>query len=193
MKKNILDRYSRTPDNRLVIDIAAGKVEDLYNNFDRHTPYVKKELNRGLAEYIIDSVGEIGKEDFVIQFSLTELPASDLIARVETSIHDYFSYLKELELRELARMTRSSLVLLLVGALFLFMSIWISQKTAGLESITIHVFVQGLTVAAWVSLWNAIAAFLIHWAPHRLRIKMYERIARAPLLFSEAAQGHQLI
>jgi hypothetical protein len=40
-------------------------------------------------------------------------------------------------------------------------------------------------IAAWVSLWEALAMFLVNWAPHRRLIRMYERIAKADVRFQE--------
>jgi hypothetical protein len=36
-----------------------------------------------------------------------------------------------------------------------------------------------------VSLWEALAMFLVNWAPHRRLIRMYERIAKADVRFQE--------
>lgn len=190
MKKQILDRYSRTSDNKIILDISAGKVGDLYNDFDKNAPYVKKDLDQNLVEYIIDSVREIGKEDFIIQFRLQSSADANLTSRVKTSIHNYFQYLKELEFRELAIMTRTSFILLTIGVLILCLSVWVNQKIADYGDIITHVFAEGLNVAAWVSLWNAIATFLINWAPHRRKIIMYEQILKAKILFHEEAQGN---
>ena len=44
---------------------------------------------------------------------------------------------------------------------------------------------EGLTIVAWVSLWEALAMFLVNWAPHRRLIRMYERIAKADVRFQE--------
>ncbi len=191
MKKKILDRYARTPDQKIIIDIAATKVADLYNDFDNHAPYVKKELDQNLVDYLIDSVSEIGHEKFVIQFRLTTLADNSLTSRVQTSIHNYFLYLKELEFRQLARMTTTSFILLFIGALILSLSVWMNQKMEGHETVLSHVFSEGLMVAAWVALWNAIATFLINWAPRRRQIKMYERIATAPILFHATVPDSQ--
>ena len=190
MKKQILNRYSRTPDNKIIIDICASKVEDLYNDFDKNTPYIKKDLDQNLVEYVIDSVSEIGKEDFVIQFRIKSLAETDLSSRVKTSVYNYFLYLTELEFRELARMTRTSLILLTIGVLILCLSVWINQKIADYGDVVTHVFAEGLNVAAWVSLWNAIATFLINWAPHRRKIKMYEKISKAKILFHEEGKAN---
>src|SRR5665647_635585 len=104
------------------------------------------------------------------------------------SIHNYLQYLKVLELRELAKMTRSSFILFSIGIVFLFISVWINQKIAGHDGVITHVFAEGITVAAWVSLWNAITIFLINWVPHHQQSKMYERISKAKVLFHETAQ-----
>ncbi|MDT8318821.1 MAG: hypothetical protein RQ824_12665 [bacterium] len=81
--------------------------------------------------------------------------------------------------------TRVSLILLGVGLSILTLSIWINEAISEHESVVSRVFAEGLTVAAWVSLWESLATFLINWAPHRRNVKMYERIARSTVLFLE--------
>lgn len=185
MRKNILDRYIRSADDELIIDITAGKVEDLYNDFDKHTAYVKKDLDQDLAEYLIDSASEIGKEDFIIQFRLDTVADESLTSRVKTSIYNYFQYLSDLELREFSRMKQTSFILFIIGVVILFLSVWINQNITEGDTVITHVFAEGLNVAAWVSLWNAIATFLINWAPHRRTIKLYSRISTATILFNK--------
>ena len=189
MKKHILDRYSKTEDNKFIIDIAAEKVADLYNNFDKYTPYIKKELDPDLVEYLTDSVREIGKEAFIIQFSLSSETEKKLVSRIKKSIQNYYIYLTELEHRELARMMRTSLILLGIGITILFLSVWLNLQITENNSVIAHVFAEGLTVAAWVSLWEALATFLINWAPHRQLIKMYDRIAKAPIQFCKSIES----
>lgn len=188
MKKHILDRYSLTKDDKIIIDIAAGKVADLYNDLDKHAPYRKKELDQQLVDYLIDSISEIGSKNFVIQFRLAELADAKMTARVKTSIQNYFQYLIALEFRKLARMVRSSCILLTIGVVILFFDLMFSEKIASHVPMLGNVFTEGLHVATWVSLWNAIAHFLIDWAPRRRQIKMYQRIFKAPILFHETAQ-----
>ena len=49
MKKHILERYRRDAGGTLVIDIAAAKVSDLYEDFDLQAPYIKKDLDYDLV------------------------------------------------------------------------------------------------------------------------------------------------
>ncbi len=187
MKRNILNRYSRTAGNEIIIDIAARRIEDLFSDFDKHAPYRKKELDQDLVDYLIDSASEIGTNKFVIQFHFTKLTDENLTSRVTASVRNYFLYLIALEFRALRRMARSSLILFAIGVVFLFLSVWVNQKTVDNGTVIGHVFAEGLTVAAWVSLWNAIANLLIDWAPRRRLIKMYKNISKAKIIFSKIA------
>jgi len=187
MKKDILDRYSRTPDGRIIIDISAGNIADLYSYFDRSSPYHKKELDQELVDYLIESVREIGNEDFVIQFMFSEPLEAGLKERLQNSVSNYFIYLKELEFRELAGMRRTSLTLLAVGISIISFSVWFNRRISVESSVLISVFAEGLTVAAWISLWEALATFIVNWMPHRRQIRLYERVAVADIFFVEAA------
>ncbi len=185
MAKKILERYARSADNKIIIDITADRVEDLYNDLDKHAPYRRKELDQDLVDYIIDSASEIGKKQFVLQFRLATLPDTKLTSRIKISIRNYFEYLIALEHRELAKMTRSSAILFTIGVIILFLSVGINEKVAGQETAITDVFAEGLNIAAWVSLWNAMAHFIIDWAPRRQLIKMYDRISAAAILFDQ--------
>ena len=112
MKKHILERYRRDNTGQLVVDIAATKVSDLYDDFDKHAPFVKKELDYDLVEYLIDSVREVRNEPFSVNFTFSEETPPPLESRVRKSIHNYFGYLLETNKRELMRMFRSSAILL---------------------------------------------------------------------------------
>lgn len=183
MRKKALSRYLRTDENKIIIEIAAEKIENLYDNFDKYAPNVRKELDQGLVEYLIDSVSEIGNEKFVVKFRLSVLTDEELIERVKLSIHNYFLYLIEREKRELTIMSRTSLIYFLIGISILSLSIWVDQTLIADEAFIYHVLTEGLNVAAWVLLWHAIATFFINWTPHHRVIKLYTRITQAKIYF----------
>ena len=187
MRRSILERYSRNKQGMLVLEIAAGMVEDLYNHFDRYTPYVKKDLNQDFADYLVTAAEEIGKEPFVIQFHFNTTPDEELRSRISSSIHNYFMYLRELELRELMRIIRRSLVLLFLGIVILSIALWFSQLIEANTTVIKRVFAEGLTIAAWVSLWEALATFIINWTPYQRQISLFERIASAPIHFESTS------
>ena len=184
MKSTILERYPRTEDGLYIIDINAGKVSDLYNDFDKLAPYVRKELDQDLAEYLTDSASELEKEPFTIRFNLLTPPDEEMKTRISTSINSYFLYLKSVEMRELARNMHTSVIFFAIGLAILFLAVWVNQQLSENASVTAKVFAEGLTVAAWVAMWNGLATFLVNWAPYSQNIKIHGRIAEAPVLFT---------
>ena len=183
MKKTILERYPRMSDGCYVIDINAGKASDLYNDFDKIAPYVRKELDQDLVEYITESASDLDKENYLIQFRLLERASDDLQARIIKSINSYFLYLRSIELSELGRMMKTSLALLMVGVVILFFSVWVNSGITADSTVTQKVFAEGLTVAAWVAMWEALATFLVSWLPISRKVSLYNRIAKTSVQF----------
>lgn len=184
MKKNIIERYERTESGKVIIDISAEKIEDLYDDFDRHSGFLKKDLDKDLVEYIIDSVMEIDQEKFVIQFSLEKEAKDESISRVRNSVNNFFIYFKELESRKMKEMSRSSLILFFIGLFIATISVLVNQSELIKISVVAAVIAEGLTVAAWVSLWEALATFLIKWMPYKKKVALFERISNAEVRFN---------
>jgi hypothetical protein len=188
MKKQILDRYERMADGLVIIDVSASKVEELYENFDKTAPYHKKDLDEDLAFYLTECAREIGSANFVIRFTLDTIPSEDLKERVRTSLHKFFMYQRELEIASMKKMVRKSLVFFILGVTLLFISLWFAGTLLhGAESPFIRsVLVEGLTIAAWVSLWESLATFLVEWRPYHQKIHLNLLIAFAPVLFQSS-------
>ncbi|MHC4430386.1 MAG: hypothetical protein ACYTBS_00970 [Planctomycetota bacterium] len=183
MKQTIVDRYERTQDGQIVLDVSVQSVEHLYNNFDRTAPYVKKDLDQSFVDHLTDSVREIRDDDFVVRISLSQMPDEMVMERVRKSIRTFHAYLQDLELRAVAALLRRSSVLFVIGLVLLALAIEVTRIVSSNEGVLAEVFAQGLTIAAWVSLWEAIANLLLEWHPHRQSIRLYGRIANAPVLF----------
>jgi hypothetical protein len=183
MKKPILGRYELTEENQVVIDVAIRTVEDLYNNFDRTAPYMKKDLDQEFVDYIIDSVREIGDNGFVIRITLSNMPNEITMSRVRSSINTFFQYLKDTEHKALDTMFRRSFMLFGIGLALLALAIITTRKFSSNEGVLTEVFSQGLTIAAWVSLWEAIANLFVEWHPHNKDIRLYEKVMNSPVLF----------
>ena len=190
MKKPIISRYELTENNEVIIDASVRSVEDLYNNFDRTADYMKKDLDQEFADYVTDCVREIGRRPFVIRISLSIMPDQVVMDRVRRSVRTFFLYLQEMERRQLRAMLRRSLVLFVIGLALLVLAIGVTRRFSSSESVLAEVFSQGLTVAAWVSLWEAIANLFVEWYPRRQEIKRYGRVTNATVMFRRLPQSH---
>jgi hypothetical protein len=182
-KKDIINRYAVTDTGEIIIDVSAQRVQDLYSDFDKTAPYIKKDLEEGLVEYLLDCTREIGKSKFVIHFNLDEPIDEEATLRVNESVRTYFSYLKELEIRKMRDMLRKSFFMLGIGLSIIVLSLWINKITVSSENVLVQIVSTGLTVAAWVSLWESLATFLIEWSPNRKEINLCARLSTASIYF----------
>lgn len=183
MKKDVISRYERNANGDILIDVTADKMEDLFNHFDRSAPYIQRDMDQDLVNYIIDSALELGEEPFTICFTLTHLPDEAELSNIRRSVNSFFISLAEIERNKFRQMIRKSLVFFCIGIGILFISVWVNQKLGSDRTVVADVFAEGLTVAAWVSLWEALATFLIKWFPYRTNIILYQRLATIKSVF----------
>lgn len=184
--KAILTRYACTETGEIIVDVSASRVQDLYNDFDKKAPYIKKDLEGELVEYLLGCAREIGNKDFIIRFNLDEPIEKEAGARVKKSVRAYFSYLKELETREIIEKLRKSFFLLGLGLCLLLLSLWVNRVTSSMDNVLVQILGPGLTVVAWVSLWESIATFLIQWRPKRKEVRLCDRLSRAKIFLNDS-------
>jgi hypothetical protein len=185
VKKRTIDRYSVLEDGSVVINVYVAGIEDLYDHFDRAAPFLKKDLNTQFADYLVECAEEIGKRKFIIQIDLERMPDEARMERVKKSIANYFDYMRETERRRLKKTARTSLFLLAVGMVLLVLDIWVNRLLKDSTNVVAEVFSEGLTIAAWVAIWEALANLLIQWTPQRQGIRVYRRLSSASILFRD--------
>ena len=190
MLKRIVDRYEHTADGLVIVDVAARRVEDLYEDFDKTAPYHKMDLDEDLVYYLTECAREIGRVDFVIRFMFECYPSEEFMLRVRTSVHKFFIYQRELERGAMNKMLRTAATLLIIGIIILGLSLWVNHLfTVGrTPSFLNTVFAEGLTIVAWVSVWEALATFLLNWPQHLFLIKLFRKIAEAPVQFQQPSE-----
>jgi hypothetical protein len=185
MKKNILERYDRSDDGYVAVDVYASKVEELYEDFDKQAPYHRKDLDEELVTYLLDCVREIGRVDFVIRISLDAIPSAELQERIRTSLRKFFIYQRELESASMQRLLKKSLLYFLAGIVLLFVSLWLPTAIAPDSRRLVYrrVLDEGVTIAAWVSIWESLSNLMFNYWPAKQRIKLNSRIAGAEVRF----------
>jgi AcrR family transcriptional regulator len=183
MKKKILDRYPCDSCGRRVVDIATQRVNDLYDDYDKNAPFLKKGLNDYMVEYLIESVRELDREPFRVNFSLAEELDDPIKERVRNSVASYFDYLLEKNLRQLHAIFRTASILLLLGVVMLSVSIYMNYRFELSDTIVKRVLAEGLLIASWVSLWEALAGLLLNWQPAMRERIIYRRLLRSEVTF----------
>ena len=183
MKKPIIDRYEKDEKNQVVIDVSVRSVEHLYHDFDKTAPYHRKELDQEFADYLVECIQEIRKHPFVIRISLEKMPDEKLMERVKKSVNNYYAYLKEIEARSMKLILRRFVILFVTGLVLLVLAILASRNLSLHKGVIAEVFARGLTIAAWISLWEALVNIFLEWRPHRETIRLYDRIINSQVIF----------
>ncbi len=182
-----VNRYNKDLAGNVLVDVSASRAEDLYNVFDRSSPYSRRDLDEDLVNYIIECARELGDEPFAIRVSLAAPPDDTMLGRIKGGIRNYFVYRAAVEEREHAQLIRRSLLFFALGVTILLASVWLRQWLGEEPSALASVLSEGLTVAAWVSLWESLAGFLIDWLPKSKNLALYRRLATTEVVFSSAA------
>ncbi len=187
MKTTILNRYEKASSGEVIIDVAVHSIEELFNNFDRTSAFFKKDLDQDFVDYLIDSVREIKQHDFLIRINLQGAETEERMLRVQRSIKNYFSYLKETERHAIQKLLKKSAIYLLIGVLLLSLSFWFTGGAAEDHHMPFGILTEGLTIAAWVSMWQAFANIIFEIPPLRNNIRRYRRIMSSKVVFKEKA------
>lgn len=185
MKQDIFNRYDSLSSRRLAIDVSVGKIEELFEDFDSVASYVKKDLDQDFVDYLIECVREIGKYDFVIRINLPNHVQEKHRKRVRKSINYYFRYLELLEQRKLRKMLWKSFLLFCLGMFLLAISMTFKGNASNFNGVMQELMTEGLTVAAWVSLWSAFAGLIFELARIMANIRIFRRIAGRQVVFKE--------
>lgn len=192
MKQDIFSRYESHSSRRLAIDVSVGKIEELYEDFDSAASYVKKDLDQDFVDYLIECVREIGGYDFVIRIHLPTLVQEKHRKRLRKSIRSYFRYMELLERRKLRKMLWKSFLLSCLGMFLLIISMTIRGNVGQLSVMMQDLIIEGLTIAAWVSLWSAFAGLIFELAGIINDIRIYRRIASREVIFKTSALAKTL-
>ena len=179
MKKNILDRYDKTIENEIIIKISTNKFENLFDNFDMSSSFLKKDLSQQLVDYIIESVSEISNEKFIIKFYFKEKIEQENILHLKKSFDSYFNYLEELEKNKMREQVKNSFIFMLIGVFFITLSILLEVN----QQLTYRIISEGLMIAGWVSMWGAMATILVKWLPLSKKLKLFKKIVNSKIEF----------
>lgn len=180
MKNSITNRYDKNSNDELVLNISAAKVEDLFEDYDKKSTFIKKDLKESLEKYLIESVEEIGEHPFIIKFYFDEISNEESNQKVRNSIKDYFEYLQYWEQKKMTVQIKNSFIFLIIG--FVFVSI--SFNLAENEEFFFRLISEGSMVAGWVSLWETLATILIKWLPLRNKLKIFKNIFNSKIEFN---------
>jgi hypothetical protein len=184
-RNTILDRYEHTSDGKIIIDVRVFAIEHLYDNFDNTASYLKKDLDGDFADYLLDCINEIDSQPFIIRISLEQPSGQDKKRRLRKSIRNYFSYLRDVERGAMRQFYRRLIALFGLGLTLIFLSLQLRPDLGGTASVLRTLAGEGVTIAAWVTLWEVFADIIVNWYPQHKKVVHCSRLADAPVVFEQ--------
>ena len=172
-------RYEFTRSGKAIIDISVESMNDLFNSFDKKASFVKRELDQDFVDYIIDSVRELGDQPFLIRVSIDQEYNMLQENILRKAVANYFSYLHQVENRNLRKEIRKFALLMLLG-IVLFAVVSMNKLPEAPEvELWKQIFQEGVVIAAWVAVWEAVTSLIFGWNPYLSKRSIYERIVLA--------------
>ncbi|NCB39457.1 MAG: hypothetical protein EOM80_11875 [Erysipelotrichia bacterium] len=173
------NRYEFTRDGKAIIDISVESINDLFNSFDKKATFTKRELDQDFAEYVVDCVKEIGDNGFIVRI-IVDREYNMLQENIlRKAMVNFFSYLHDVELRNLRREFRKFSLLMLLGILLMFVvSTYKLPDTPEIEMWK-KILQEGVIIAAWVAFWEAFTSLIFGWSPFYQKSGIYGKIVAA--------------
>ncbi|MEW6712418.1 MAG: hypothetical protein AB1403_21550 [Candidatus Riflebacteria bacterium] len=175
------NRYEFTPDGKAIVDITVESISDLFNSFDKKAVFSRRELDQDFVDYLFDSVKEIGSDDFVVRVSIEHEFNSLQESNLRKAIINYFAYVSELEKIKFRKEMGKFFLLMLFGITLLALL----SKYKIPDSTEVEVWVktaqEGLIIASWVAIWEAMTAIFFCWSPYFAKTEIYNRILNSEI------------
>ena len=180
-KKILANRYEFNREGQALINISVDSINDLFNSFDKKSAFSKRELDQDFVDYLIDSVKELGGHDFKIRILIEKEYNSMQENLLRKAITSFFAYMLELEKIKFRRELNKFFFLLMGGIVLLtLVSVYKVPDLPEVEAwmVILH---EGLVIAAWVGIWEALTALIFAWGPYFNNKNIYQRIVDADL------------
>ena len=180
MHNNPLHQIYRREGDWQLIEIRLERAAQLLNSLDP-SPFRERDLDADAAQYLISAMRELHGHQavkLVIWLPPGEIAAGHGIA---DSIHHYFHYLDiscRQKLRDTLQRGRSSLV---IGLLFLFLCMLLSQWVFTGEHLLDRVLGEGFLIIGWVAMWRPLDLLLYAWWPQLAELRLYRRMQELPV------------
>lgn len=170
--------------HREVIELRLSKLDQLFNSLDP-SPFHEKEIDHDAEDYIVGAADELPLHEPVtlaIRLAPDQLTGSDT-GIVEGAVRNHFRYRQEGTQRRLDFLFREGRIALAIGLLFLFTCIFVRELVfAPASGAVSQMIAEGLLILGWVAMWRPLQIFLYDWWPIRHRSRLYEKLARMPVV-----------
>lgn len=179
--KILATRYEFNNEGQALINISVNSIGDLFNSFDKKSVFSRRELDQDFVDYLIDSIKEVGSHDFKIRILIDKEFSIMQENLLRKAVKSFFTYMLELEKMKFKREMKKFFLLLIGGIVLLtLVSVYRVPNLPEAEA-WMMILHEGLVIAAWVGIWEALTALIFAWGPFFNNKRNYQRIISADL------------
>lgn len=174
------DRPSDLPPGTTWIEVHVGELKQLFHSLDP-TPFRGRDLDPKAEEFITGWARELSAEAHLalLVHVDNEVPSPEQVKVLQDATRDYFAARAEETRRRLRRLFRVGRTSLLIGLVFLALSIVTGDVIASLLRDTRFAGVarESLLIGGWVAMWRPLEVFLYDWWPVRAEARLFDRLS----------------
>ena len=160
------------------IEVKVQTVHQLFNSMDP-SPFHERDLDHDAEQFIVGWAQEYAlRTPLRLVVHLGQPPEKAAIA---DSIHHYFAYRADMNLREFRQLMREGWMSLLIGLAFLAACMTIAKMLTALMGAWHPVMKEGLTIIGWVAMWRPLEIYLYRWWPIRHLGRIYRKLSEIPV------------
>ena len=180
MDSEIIKRYNKEPNGPYIIDILIDQPLDLFTELDGVISWKRKDLDEDVDHYVMECIEELGNLEWMLRLNLRTEPDEAMERKLVYAIRSFYRY-KQRDIRKgfNARLVKTALSFVLgLGIL--------SAITFGGGLFAGHlgeIAREGLMVAVWVAIWNAVQDLLYEAWPAIKRQRRSKAAADACITF----------
>ena len=163
-----------------LIEVHVADLKQLFHSLDP-TPFRERDLDPKAEEFIAGWARELSADAplALIVHVDQEVPSADRVKVLHDAVHDYFSERAVQTRRRLRQLFQVGRTSLLIGLLFLAISIVSGDVIAALlrETRFAGVARESLLIGGWVAMWRPLEVFLYDWWPIRAEARLMDRLS----------------
>lgn len=174
-----------------IIEVRVAELRQLFNAIDP-SPFRERDLDPNAEAFIVGWASEMDPEKPVaLLVHLERSPGSeDEAGLLRDAVHEYFAERGASTRRRLRQLLRRGRTSLLIGLVFLALSLLVSDLVANAlsERPAGVVLRESLLIGGWVAMWRPMEIFLYDWWPILQEARLFDRLSVMPVRIAYAVR-----
>jgi hypothetical protein len=176
----MLESRLELPAGCAVIEVHVANLKQLFQSLDP-TPFRERDLDPKAEAFIVGWARELSSDAplALIVHVDQEMPADDQVKATHDAVRDYFAERAVQTRRNLRQLFQRGRTSLMIGLIFLAISIVAGDLVAAMLSATrfAEVARESLLIGGWVAMWRPLEVFLYDWWPIRAEAQLFDRLS----------------